>query len=590
MHKVSSIIKLRNNRQPGMSLVEVLLAAAIFAVISTGLIGGIIYGQESTAVAGARERAVKIAEEGVEAVRNIRDSGYSNLPVDGTYGLTISGGVWSLSGSSDTTDIFTRTVNLATIDSRTRELTVNVSWTQTVQRAGSISLNAYLDDFVTVPTYFRKGMLVYGDGGNSSDAIKYQIYDDSTGTWSVAAATADVDGSSSNKYLRAAKVYSSPTRNEKVLVSRHYNGTSQFIYAQVYDGTTGVWGNVVQLSTWTANTFLDVQNFDATYSANGNLTVVFSDNTIIPKSRVWNGSAWASQTSLTTLSTSGRIPNYINLKSRPGTNEIMFAESDQANDTTSQYYNGSSWLAITAHGTNSTSNTKKLVDFVWSSSDTTKGVLVYTAAASDKGVTARTFTSNGAGSGTWGTAFKYATNQTNNIGSVSLSAVPGTTNFVACNKDAGATPVILCGRLSTTAWVASSNVTIASATDTGIQPSSALEFEPISAQYGVSLYSDNTTTAHLKKFNISTNTWDAAATNVNPSVVGVIKTARIETNPINDDMMLFVSDANMDLYSVIWDGTNNQLFTTPAGKAWTAHGIQGSATTDYWYDFAWDGI
>jgi len=53
--------------------------------------------------------------------------------------------------------------------------------------------------------------------------------------------------------------------------------------------------------------------------------------------------------------------------------------------------------------------------------------------------------------------------------------------------------------------------------------------------------------------------------------------------------MILATDASLDLYSIVWDGALNQLYSTPAGKAWTRHGIQGSATTDYWYDFVWDG-
>lgn len=587
MQRVLSIIKTTKMRQSGMSLVEVLLAVAIFAVITTGVIGAIIYGQESSAVAGARERAVKIAEEGIEAVRNIRDSGYSNLPVDGTYGLAVSGGVWTFSGASDVTDIFTRTVTLATVDSRTRNVTINVTWTQTVQRPGNVSVNTYLTDWVSVVT--RNGILVYGDGDLTTDAIKYQIYNDSTGTWSTAAATADVDAGSTNKSLRAAKLYASSTRNEKVLVSRHYNGTGQWIYAQVYNGSTNTWGNVVQLSTWNATTFLDVQNFDATYMANGDLMVVYSDNTSMPKFRVWNGSTWSTQSSLTDFG-NGDIPTYIVTKARPSTNEVMMASFTQSSDTNSEYYSGTAWSVMTSHATASPLATKKLVDFAWSSSDTTKGALVYTDAVADKRMNIRIWTANGTGGGAWGTTAQYGTAQTSDIGALEIDNIKGTTNFIACDKDAFNTPRIICMRADTTGWVAASNVTVAAATDNGIQTSYNLGFEQATATYGVMVYSDNTTTPKYKKFNVSTNAWDVTATNVSPVVIGAVKTAKVVPNPITDGMMILVADANLDLYSVVWDGTNNILFTTPVGKAWLAHGVNGSSTTDYWYDFVWDGM
>lgn len=589
MQKVSLITKSPNLRQSGMSLVEALLAVAIFAVIATGVIGAIIYGQESTAVAGARERATKIAEEGIEAVRNIRDSGYSNLPVDGTYGLVVSGGVWTLLGASDVTDIFTRTVTLATIDSRTRGVTVNVAWTQTVQRPGNISVNTYLTDWVTPSVIFRNGMLVYGDGDSTTDAIKYQIYNDNASTWSAAAAMADVDTGSTNKSLRAVRVYASSTRNEKVLVSRHYNGTSQWIYAQVYNGGTGTWGNVVQLATWTTSTFLDVQNFDATYMANGDLMVVYSDNTSAPKYRVWNGATWSAQSSSTDFG-DGDIPTSIVTKARPSTNEIMMASFTQSSDTDSEYYSGSAWSAVTSHATNAPVATKRLVDFDWSPQDTTKGSLVYSTAGTSRSITSKIWTANGLGSGAWSGANSSGDQgvAVTRLGALKVVGIKGASEFEVCSQNT--VPQIICYKTDfTPTFTNPTNQIISATTDAGIQRSFDIGVE-LAGVKAIGVYSDATTTARLKKFDRATTVWDAAATNVNPSAVGAIKTARAISNPTNNDIMTLTADANLDIFSSVWDGTNHQLFTIPAGKAWLAHGTNGSNATDYWYDFVWDGM
>jgi prepilin-type N-terminal cleavage/methylation domain-containing protein len=590
MQKVSLTTKSNNIRQSGMSLVEVLLAVAVFAVFTVGVIGAIIYGQESTAVAGARERAVKIAEEGIEAVRNIRDSGYDNLPVDGTYGLVVSGGIWTFSGVSDITDIFTRTVTLSTIDPRTRNAIINVTWSQTIQRPGSVSLNTNLTDWVT-PLY-RNGMLVYGDGNLTTDAIKYKIYNDNKGTWSAAVATADVDGATTNKSLRAARVYSSSTRNEKILVSRHYNGTTQWIYAQVYNGSTNTWGNVVQLATWTASTFLDVQNFDATYMANGNLMVVYSDNTSTPKSRIWDGTTWSGQSSLTDLA-GGDIPTYIITKARPATNEIMMAAFAQTSDTDTQYYSGSAWSAVISHATAAPVATNRLVDFDWSSQDTTRGSLVYATAATGNGsrqITSKIWIANGSGSGAWSAAGVSGTQGggTTRIVTVKEIGLLGANEFQTCSQN-NITQIICYKTDFTPTFTNPTNQTLTATTDAGIQRSYDLGAE-LSGTKAINIYSDSTTTAKLKKYDRATAIWDVAATSVNPSVVGIIKTARVIPNPLISDMMILVADANLDMFSIVWDGTNHLLYTTPAGKSWTAHGINGSATTDYWYDFVWDGI
>lgn len=119
-----------SNNQRGFSAVEVLLAAAVFGVIVTAIVGALVYGRTSTANAGDRNRANMLAEEGLEAARNIRDAGYTANLIDGTYGLVLSGGVWTLSGSSDVTGNFTRSVTVASAGTNRKTITANVSWPQ----------------------------------------------------------------------------------------------------------------------------------------------------------------------------------------------------------------------------------------------------------------------------------------------------------------------------------------------------------------------------------------------------------------------------------------------------------------------------
>jgi len=113
--------------QRGFSVVEVLLAVTVFALLSTAVIGALVYGRSSTAGSGDRVRASYLAEEGTEAVRNIRNAGYSNL-IDGTFGLAQTGGVWGLSGGSDTNGIYTRSTTIAPAGTNRKSVTSRVSW------------------------------------------------------------------------------------------------------------------------------------------------------------------------------------------------------------------------------------------------------------------------------------------------------------------------------------------------------------------------------------------------------------------------------------------------------------------------------
>lgn len=135
------------------SLIEVLLSISIFSLVVASLIAGSIFGQQSTAISGSRSRAVILANEGIEAVRNIRNSGFSNIPT-GTYGLSTLGNQWSFSGSSDTTDIFTRTIAISSIDANHKQVASTVNWSQSEQRNGVIVLTTRLTNWqnIVAPT------------------------------------------------------------------------------------------------------------------------------------------------------------------------------------------------------------------------------------------------------------------------------------------------------------------------------------------------------------------------------------------------------------------------------------------------------
>lgn len=130
----------------GFFLVEVIIAASVFMLLVTAIAGTYLYGQESAVLSGNRTRAVMLAQEGIEAVRNIRDDSFSNL-VDGAYGLDAAGGEWNLVAGQDTISIFTRQIIISTIDANRKNITVNVEWQQNAQRNGRISLATILSNW-----------------------------------------------------------------------------------------------------------------------------------------------------------------------------------------------------------------------------------------------------------------------------------------------------------------------------------------------------------------------------------------------------------------------------------------------------------
>ncbi len=136
-----------NTKQSGASVVEVLLASTVLGMLSLAVIGALIYGRASTAESGNRERATLLAEEGVEAARNIRDANYTNL-VDGTYGLAQTSNQWAFSGSSDSDGFFTRQVTVASNGTSRKTVTSNVSWNRGARGTGSVSVSTQFTNWL----------------------------------------------------------------------------------------------------------------------------------------------------------------------------------------------------------------------------------------------------------------------------------------------------------------------------------------------------------------------------------------------------------------------------------------------------------
>lgn len=163
------------------AIVEALLAIAVFAAIVTTSFGAYIYGMQSSAMAGMRTRATSLANEGLEATRSIRDASFASL-VDGPHGLLIASNKWTLSGTMDTTDIFSRVVDIQSVDATRKKVTSTISWQQSPQRTGQVQLVTYLTDWqkVTVPPSYLWSnpgadsvfdLTVANSGNNTADAI-----------------------------------------------------------------------------------------------------------------------------------------------------------------------------------------------------------------------------------------------------------------------------------------------------------------------------------------------------------------------------------------------------------------------------------
>src|SRR5687768_60726 len=92
------------NNQQGFSVLEVMLAVALFTIFVSGASAIIIRGYNSNRLGEEYAVATQFASEGIEAVKSIKNRDYSNLANSAGTGVDRdgTGGYWIFGGANDT--------------------------------------------------------------------------------------------------------------------------------------------------------------------------------------------------------------------------------------------------------------------------------------------------------------------------------------------------------------------------------------------------------------------------------------------------------------------------------------------------------
>jgi len=135
--------QLRRYNNQGQLLVELLIALAMMAILIPAVTAGFIASRQGKAQERQRLEATALAREASEAVRIVRDGGWSNIATNGTYHPEITGTTWILASGPVSVNGYTESVTIAdvrrdgtekivesggTVDPSTKKVTVTVSW------------------------------------------------------------------------------------------------------------------------------------------------------------------------------------------------------------------------------------------------------------------------------------------------------------------------------------------------------------------------------------------------------------------------------------------------------------------------------
>lgn len=154
----------------GQSLIELLLAVSLASILLPALLTGLVASRQGKVQQDQRIKAVQILQETQEAIRSIREKGWSNLTTSGTYHPVISGSSWSLASGSDIVGDYTRQIAITDVyrdtttkqivtsggflDPSTKRADITITWN--IPYASSLSstvyLSRYLDNLVYLQT------------------------------------------------------------------------------------------------------------------------------------------------------------------------------------------------------------------------------------------------------------------------------------------------------------------------------------------------------------------------------------------------------------------------------------------------------
>jgi len=333
-----------NNSYSGFSLIEIILAIAIFMVLAVTGITTILHSFSVNKLGEEQTNADLYAQEGLEAVRSIKNQNWTNLSADvSTKGLQSSSGFWEFNETEDVKDKYTRQILISsvnrdvngeitqsggTLDIDTLKVTSSVAWNFSGPRNDTISYSTYLTNFRKPIVSGGPVMMAYS---KTTSTPYYRTWDGSS--WSAEGSANTVGGNINYIVLKVAR-----TRDEAILGTLAANGD---IYAQVWNGTN--WGTPTLMATGLAG----YRGFDIEYEESSDRAII----AYIPNAtsadfayRVWDGSSWSTAITVTTPPTTG-IVRWIEMAQNPvsSSNQIAFIMIDANIDVYGMVWDGSNW-------------------------------------------------------------------------------------------------------------------------------------------------------------------------------------------------------------------------------------------------------
>lgn len=243
----------------GQSLIEILVAIGLAAVLLPALVTGLVASREGKAQEGERLVATGLMREMTEAVRQVRETDWDSFAVNGTYHPIVSGSNWMLDSGSESINGFIRQLTISdterdssggivesggTVDASTKKVEYIVSWSGSY--GGSVEATEYFTRYLNNTAWNQTTQAEF-EGGTLTDTVttnnsggEVELAESSGGDW----ALPTLEGSFNN---------SGNDNSNDIFVSGSYaylgttNGGADFSIVNVSDPTSPTLSSALNL-------------------------------------------------------------------------------------------------------------------------------------------------------------------------------------------------------------------------------------------------------------------------------------------------------------------------------------------------------
>lgn len=172
------------SRQRGQSLVEIILVIGLSAIILPALLTGVVSSRQGKAQQAQRTQAVYLLSETVDAVRSVREKGWTSFAVNGTFYPAVLGTSWTLIPGSTVSAGLTKQVVIGdvnrdvdgsivatggSLDPSSKKVDVIISWDQPY--ASTLNASLYITRYLDNNSFTQTSVADFNTGTKSGTII-----------------------------------------------------------------------------------------------------------------------------------------------------------------------------------------------------------------------------------------------------------------------------------------------------------------------------------------------------------------------------------------------------------------------------------